>query len=69
MRRDSVLALGGYHGACPHCEDPDLWLRLASRTRLANLPERLLAYRRPDAQGSSRLALEQSYEAAVARLG
>lgn len=68
MRRDVVLAVGGYHGAFRHCEDLDLWLRLVSRTRLANLPERLLADRRHDAQMSSRHALEQSIGAAVARL-
>ncbi len=67
-RRDLVLSVGGYHAAFRHCEDLDLWLRLATRTRLANLPERLLAYRRHDAQVSSRHAVEQGVGAAVARL-
>jgi len=67
-RRDVVQAVGGYHPAFRHCEDYDLWLRLASRTRLANLPERLLSYRRHEAQVSSRHVIEQTMGAAVARL-
>jgi glycosyltransferase involved in cell wall biosynthesis len=41
-RADVVRAVGGYHAAFRHCEDLDLWLRLATRTRLASIPERLL---------------------------
>lgn len=67
-RRDVVLAAGGYHAAFRHCEDYDLWLRLANRTRMANLPERLLRYRRSAGQVSNRHALEQQYGVAVARI-
>lgn len=67
-RRDLVRAVGGYHAAFRHCEDLDLWLRLSGRTRFANLPERLIAYRRHEAQVSSRHALEQQTGAAVARI-
>lgn len=58
-RRDIVLAVGGYHAAFKHCEDLDLWLRLASVTRLGNLGERLLRYRRFAGQVSRRHATEQ----------
>lgn len=67
-RRDVVLAAGGYHGAFRHCEDFDLWLRLAHRTRIANLPERLLHYRHYAGQVSNRHAVEQQTGAAIARV-
>ena len=65
-RRDLVLAAGGYHAAFRHCEDLDLWLRLASLTRLANLPERLIRYRHYMQQVSKRHATEQQVGAAIA---
>ncbi|MFM5906562.1 MAG: glycosyltransferase [Novosphingobium sp.] len=68
FRRDLVRAVGGYRAAFRHCEDLDLWLRLAGSTRLANLPEPLLRYRRHGNQVSVRHAYAQSYGAAVARL-
>lgn len=64
-RRDVVLAAGGYHQAFRHCEDYDLWLRLANRTRIGNLPERLIRYRHYADQVSSRHALEQQIGVAV----
>ncbi|WP_296679703.1 glycosyltransferase [Novosphingobium sp.] len=67
-RRDVVLAAGGYHGAFRHCEDFDLWLRLAHRTCIANLPERLLQYRHYADQVSNRHAVEQQTGVAIARL-
>ncbi|KMS54754.1 glycosyl transferase [Novosphingobium barchaimii LL02] len=68
LRREVVLSVGGYHGAFRHCEDYDLWLRLASVTRLASIPERLLRYRHYDDQVSSRHATEQQVGAAVSYL-
>jgi hypothetical protein len=68
FRRDVVRSVGGYHGAFRHCEDYDLWLRLAGVTRLASIPERLLRYRHYDAQVSSRHATEQQIGAAVSYL-
>lgn len=44
MRRRIVLDAGKYDMGCL-AEDLDLWLRLAERGRLANLPEPLLKYR------------------------
>ncbi|PLK26602.1 glycosyltransferase [Novosphingobium sp. TH158] len=68
FRRELVLAVGGYHSAFKHCEDLDLWLRLASRTRLSSLPEQLIKYRHYSDQVSSRHATQQQIGAAVARI-
>lgn len=65
-RRDLVLAQGGYHAAFRHCEDLDLWLRLASVTRLANIPQRLIQYRHYLGQVSKRHATKQQIGAAIA---
>lgn len=65
-RRELVRAVGGYHRAFRHCEDLDLWLRLASVTRIANLPERLLCYRHYAGQVSKKYATEQQVGAAIA---
>jgi glycosyltransferase involved in cell wall biosynthesis len=46
MRRDAVVAVGGYNERWKHCEDHDLFLRLAERGKVANLPDVLLRYRR-----------------------
>ena len=45
IRREAMLAVGGYREAYYGAEDHDLWLRLAERGRLANLPEPLLKCR------------------------
>ena len=68
FRRAVVRSVGGYHAAFRHCEDLDLWLRLATVTRIANLPERLLTYRHYADQVSSRHLTEQQIGAAIARL-
>ena len=65
-RRELVRAQGGYHKAFLHCEDLDLWLRLASVTKIANIPERLIRYRHYDGQVSTRFATVQQIGAAVA---
>lgn len=65
FRREIVLSVGGYHAAFRHCEDFDLWLRLASVTKLGNLPERLIRYRHSPGQVSSRHATEQQIGAAI----
>lgn len=68
FRRDVVRGVGGYHAAFRHCEDLDLWLRLASVTRLANIPERLIRYRHYAEQVSNRHATEQQIGAAIAHV-
>jgi glycosyltransferase involved in cell wall biosynthesis len=45
MRRADVEAIGGYRREFQHAEDIDLYLRLAERGKLANLPEVLHRYR------------------------
>lgn len=45
LRRQDVLAVGGYRAQIEPAEDYDLWLRLAERFDLANLPNVLLRYR------------------------
>jgi hypothetical protein len=45
FRRDSFDKLGGYREAFLHAEDYDLWLRLAERYEVDNLPEVLVRYR------------------------
>lgn len=55
VRRDAVLAVDNYSSRFPTCEDYDLWCRLvANGFRLANLPQRLLRYRRHPGQMKSR---------------
>lgn len=66
-RRDVVRSVGCYHAAFRHCEDLDLWLRLSSVTKMGNIPERLLRYRRYPGQVSSRHATEQQIGTAVAQ--
>jgi glycosyltransferase involved in cell wall biosynthesis len=65
MRRDIVLSVGGYHAAFKHCEDFDLWLRLASVTKLSSIPERLLKYRHWSNQVSTKYAYVQQIGAAI----
>jgi glycosyltransferase involved in cell wall biosynthesis len=65
MRRELVLSVGGYHEAFQHCEDLDLWLRLADLTKLCSLPERLVQYRHWSNQVSNRHAYVQQVGAAV----
>ena len=65
-RRDPALAAGGYHRAFKHCEDYDLWLRLADLTKLCSLQEPLLKYRRTESQVSNRHIVEQTTNAAIA---
>ena len=45
VRRQALVAAGGYDAAFPVAQDYDLWLRLARITRLANLPEPLVMRR------------------------
>jgi len=45
LRKNIVLASGGYRGAFEPSEDYDLWLKMSERTRLANLNSVLVRYR------------------------
>ena len=60
FRRSAVLAVGNYRNIKPG-QDYDLWLRLAERFRLANLPDRLVRYRQhPTSIGSTYAGLSAS---------
>jgi glycosyltransferase involved in cell wall biosynthesis len=63
--------VGGYREVYPAAQDRDLWLRIAERHRLANLPQALLLYRlhrdqisvtRLERQVMSRLVAVRGYE-------
>ncbi|MFO0888513.1 MAG: glycosyltransferase [Isosphaeraceae bacterium] len=45
MRRQALVESGKYRQQFQYCEDLDLWLRMAERGRLGNLPEVLIKYR------------------------
>lgn len=45
MRRDAVLAAGGYRDCFAKAEDYDLWFRLQAQGRMENLKEVLIQYR------------------------
>lgn len=45
MRKSVLRAVGGYNEAYPYLLDYELWVRLATHTRLANLPEVLVMHR------------------------
>jgi len=45
MRKEVVLASGGYRKALLDADDYELWLRMSERSRLANLGEPVLQYR------------------------
>lgn len=66
MRRDAVIAVGAYRTKFVASEDRDLWLRLAERGRLANLPDVLLQYRLHLESFSHTRGAEQRRMAAVA---
>jgi GT2 family glycosyltransferase/predicted O-methyltransferase YrrM len=66
MRGDAVRAVGGYREAFRYAEDYDLWLRMAQRYRLTNIPDRLLLYRQHQSKQSATYALEQRFATRMA---
>ena len=68
MRRDALLAVGGYRRAFTLAEDYDLWLRIAEQYELANLAEVLVRYRVHRRQVSTTKLREQTRAAIGARL-
>lgn len=67
MRRDLVLAQGGYRAAYQHAEDYDLWLRLYLHAGIDNLPDILLQYRHHPDKISIRHIHQQALASIVAR--
>ena len=66
MRREPVLAAGGYRRLLDGAEDYDLWLRLAPTVRIDNLAHPLLLYRRHCGQKTVRQPFRQARLAALA---
>ncbi|MFM9957461.1 MAG: glycosyltransferase [Phycisphaerales bacterium] len=67
VRRDAVLAVGGYDETCERAQDYDLWLRLAARGPvIANLPEVHYRYR---CEPASKVRGEWAPSAAQAEVG
>lgn len=66
MRREPLLAVGGYRPLFDGAEDYDLWLRLSAVTELDNLAEAWLLCRQHGAQVSIRHALRQAQRSALA---
>jgi GT2 family glycosyltransferase len=59
MRRNAVLAVGGYRAEHWPTEDFDLWLRMGERGLLANLPEVITRYRVHESSVSASLQQRQ----------
>lgn len=68
MRRNTIMALGGYRLGFDAAEDYDLWLRVAEIGKIANLPQTFLRYRRHGAQIGAVRKLRQSYSHDLALL-
>lgn len=51
IRRSALDDVGVYDERYPRCQDYDLWLRLAARFKVANLPQDTLDYRISETQG------------------
>jgi hypothetical protein len=64
MRRDAVIQVGGYR-ELETCQDYDLWLRLAERSRIANLPDPLYHWRLTGSAVSIRKAMTQTAHVAL----
>ena len=66
MRRDVVLAAGGYRKLFDGAEDYDLWLRIAPHVAFDNLAQSVLLYRRHGAQQTVGRPFRQAQLAALA---
>jgi hypothetical protein len=60
FRRATALAAGGYDESFRIAQDYDLWTRLAAEKEMANLPDRLVRYRRTG-ESLSRAAEEAAF--------
>jgi len=61
MRKDLIVATGGYSSEYLHVEDYDLWVRLSRITHLSNLPDILLTLRKHDTNITKTAFLEHIY--------
>ena len=67
LRTDIARTLGGYRAAIEVAEDYDLWLRMAERTRIANLPETLVRYRVHLQSETGRKEVRMAFSTRIAR--
>jgi len=67
-RREALLSVGGYRPALTYAEDFDLWLRMAERFDLANLPDVTLFYRLHPQSISQARQMEQQLAHSLALL-
>jgi glycosyltransferase involved in cell wall biosynthesis len=67
MKKDIALASGGYRAALLDADDYDLFLRMAERSKLANLQESVLQYRIHAGQVSVRNLKHQTFCVVAAR--
>jgi GT2 family glycosyltransferase len=68
MRREAVVAVGGYRPAFDTAEDYDLWTRLSEHHPLANMPDVLVDYRWHGENATARRRRDQALAAQIARL-
>jgi glycosyltransferase involved in cell wall biosynthesis len=69
IKREAFLQLGGYRATYLHAEDYDLFLRMAERFHIDNLPQVLTCYRLHEAQVSAKNARQQIISAIGAKFG
>lgn len=67
MRKAAYYEVGGYRSALQMAEDYDLWYRLSERGRIANLQDRLGAYRKGPQTYSNTSRLRQTFVFSAAR--
>ena len=67
IRRDIFAAAGGFRKPFVSAEDYDLWLRVAERCEMANLPNVVLRYRIHPHQESQRNVMQMTMGALAAR--
>lgn len=68
MRREAVLAIGGYDPAYRYAMEYDLWLRLAERWRLVSLPQALSTREMSTTNVAARAERAQTAEAIKIRV-
>ena len=66
LRRSVIVELNGYNPEFDAADDLELWLRMAERAKVANIPEVLIQYRLHDFAISERLGAEQRRRAELA---
>jgi Glycosyl transferase family 2 len=68
LRKNVFGSIGGYRPIFVEAEDVDLWLRIAERYELANLPERVIQYRMHAGQATVQKLELQTLCAVAARV-